>query len=75
MKANYKNSASRATTDLQLRRFFHFSAQYFGLPVCPAVFNEALQRIRDRNHSAKLNHSVPLPAPVLLNQGCQEFAD
>lgn len=75
MKANYKASASSATTDLQLRRFFRISAHYFGMQACPTVFNEALQRIRDRKHPAKLNHSVPLPAPVLLNQRCQELAD
>lgn len=75
MKANYKDSASRTTTDLQLRWFFRISAHYFGLQVCPAVFNEALQRIRNRKHSAKLNHSTPLPGSVLLDQRCQEFAD
>lgn len=75
MKANYKDSASKNTTDLQLRRFFRISAQYFGLQACPAVFNEALQRVREREGSVRLNRCIPLTVPVLLEQGFQEFAD
>lgn len=75
MKANDKDSLSETTNDLQLGLFFRISAEYFGLQGCPTVFNEALQRVRDKKGSAKLDDSVPLPAPVLLDQRFQEFAD